>query len=297
MAGETITIKMPQMGESLTEGTIGRWLKKVGDPVKEDEDLVEIQTDKIATAIPSEATGTLTEIIAKEGDVIQINQPIAVITSGEPAAAAKVTSAPNPPKVDAAITPEPVASKSNGTDSTHTGLYPSDPSKLITLPSSKTKASPETSTAENDQNLRERSSPLVRRILAENNLPLSVLDSIKGSGSNGRITKDDVLAYVSSSAGKTAPASAPTATPAPFVAPIGVPSWITPPSDTNADVQPLAGVRKIIAERLSYSEHISPHVTTFAEVDVTDLVALRTRQKQWVSESFGANLTFLPFVI
>jgi pyruvate dehydrogenase E2 component (dihydrolipoamide acetyltransferase) len=308
MAGESITIKMPQMGESLTEGTIGKWLKKVGDNVKENEDLVEILTDKMNTAIPSEVTGVVAEIIAQEGDVVQINQPIAVIKVGESSGKAEAVHAdpdpanPIPAKAEPAPEPTksesvdklPSESKSNGTDTSHTGLYPSDPSNLITLPSAKVKTASETSTADQEHEWRERSSPLVRRILEENNLPLSILDSITGSGSNGRITKDDVLEFVKAGATQVA---APTVKPAPFVVPTGVPSWLTPPNDTDADVQPLAGIRKIIAERLSYSEQVAPHVTTFAEVDVTDLVALRSRQKQYVSETFGANLTFLPFVI
>ncbi len=310
-----IIVKMPQLGESLTEGTVGKWLKKVGEPIVENEDLFEVLSDKMNTEIPAEASGTLKEILVQEGQTVDINTPLAVISTeavaaataeAPTAAAAAVTTAQSEGKVNAPATAAP-SSSSNGTD-THTGLYPSDPSNMIALPStSKPAALPTASTAENAARWREKSSPLVRSILTEHNMELSVLDQIQGSGANGRVNKDDVLAFIAKGAQAPAqpqpvaqPAAVPqpiAATPQPLPVPQGVPSWIPIPSDTDAEVQPLAGIRKIIAERLTYSETVAPHVTTFAEVDVTDLVAFRAKHKQWVADDYGANLTFLPFVI
>ena len=281
---------MPQLGESLTEGTISKWLKKVGDFVKEDEPLVEIATDKINTEVGAAATGTIVQLLAKEGETVNINTPIAILSSGSSTASAPAPPAPAP-------TAAPASTNGSGGDAAHTGLYPSDPSNMITLPPpAKVEAAPSASDA---QRLREKSSPLVRRILTENNLDMSVLDQIDGTGGNGRITKEDVLAFVAKGVA-AAPVSAPAAlapAPQPFAAAQGVPSWITAPTDTDAEATPLAGIRKMIAERLAYSEHVAPHVTTFAEVDVTDLVSFRAKHKEWVKEEYGASLTFLPFVI
>ncbi len=300
MAAET-TITMPQLGESLTEGTITKWLKSVGDFVKEDEPLFEVATDKINTEVGSSGTGTITKLLAKEGDTVKIGEALAILSSN---GASATVSAPVPAAESPAVnaTASAPTNGSNGTaqQSKETGLYPSDPSNLITLPPPTVPA--KTGGDGNDNaRWREKSSPLVRRILTENSLDLSVLDSIKGTGAEGRVTKDDVIAYIASA--KTAPAKAApaplSATPVaqPFTLPAGIPSWITPPMDADSEVTPLAGIRKMIAERLSYSEHIAPHVTTFAEVDVTDLVAFRAKHKQWIADEYKANLTFLPFII
>lgn len=322
---EETTITMPPLGESVSEGTIIKWLKAVGDHVDQDEPLVEVLTDKINAEVPSMVAGTVTRLLANEGDVVKVGAPMCVISangaqpaSAPPAPAREeatglpaedITTAPQAQAVTAAALAEPPdQSPAQGAAPAKedTGLYPADPSKAIVLPP-RGKTTAQSNGDATARHLRERSSPLVRRILAENNLDLSIVDQIQGTGSEGRVTKEDVLAFLASRKGQTAPpaprqpapaAPAPVQAPAPAptaAAPIGSP--VAPPSDTDAVVTPLAGIRKMIAERLTYSEHVAPHVTTFAEVDVTDLVAMRARYKQWAQEEEGVNLTYMPFVI
>jgi 2-oxoglutarate dehydrogenase E2 component (dihydrolipoamide succinyltransferase) len=285
MASET-NVLMPPLGESVVEGVVNKWLKKVGDQVKEDELLVEVTTDKINTEIPSIASGTLVRIIAQEGDTVKVGAPMCVLSSNGAVAAA-------PPAVESApITQDSPVKKED------TGLYPVDPDNVITLPPPKKKLAPEVSGSAGNGLAKEKSSPLVRRILAEHGLDISVLDKITGTGLEGRVTKDDILAFLASGQkGPDAVNSSSAVSSAATAVPGIVNPGVTVPTDTDAIVTPLAGIRKIIAERLAYSEHVAPHVTTFAEVDVTDLVALRARYKDWAKEEEGVSLTFLPFVI
>jgi pyruvate dehydrogenase E2 component (dihydrolipoamide acetyltransferase) len=302
MADET-NVLMPPLGESVVEGIINKWLKKVGETVKEDELLVEVTTDKINTEIPSVAAGILTKILAQEGDTVKVGAPMCVISgNGFTSAAAPVA----PPKVDAVPVEETATIQAvkepPASNEEDTGLYPVDPNNVITVPPPKKKPSGETDGGPVNSLAKEKSSPLVRRIIAENGLNISVLDRVVGTGIDGRVTKDDILEYIASAKNESPvgpPAPAPSAavssspaSPAQFVNP-----GIAAPTDTDAVITPLAGIRKIIAERLSYSEHVAPHVTTFAEVDVTDLVALRARYKDWAKEEEGVSLTYLPFVI
>jgi 2-oxoglutarate dehydrogenase E2 component (dihydrolipoamide succinyltransferase) len=311
MADET-NIVMPPLGESVVEGVINKWLKKVGDLVKEDELLVEVTTDKINTEIPSIASGTLAKILAQEGDTVKVGAPMCIISknglvaAASPAAASAIANAvPMPPAepviTPAALIPVPYAPA----EPEDTGLYPVDPNNVITVPPPKKKSSGDT-----DNNgvgvsplIKEKSSPLVRRILAENGLDTSILERVTGTGIDGRVTKDDILTFLASNK-SAVPAAAPASPEVPSPKPSSEQSivnfanpGVTVPTDTDAVITPLAGIRKIIAERLSYSEHIAPHVTTFAEVDVTDLVALRARYKDWAKEEEGVSLTFLPFVL
>jgi 2-oxoglutarate dehydrogenase E2 component (dihydrolipoamide succinyltransferase) len=222
-----------------------------------------------------------------------------VISKNGVAASAPPAEKPAAVQVATAPTSAAEATPAKGED---TGLYPVDPKNVITLPPPKKKLAPELDADSfGDSSLvKEKSSPLVRRIIAENGLDLSILDQLKGTGIGGRVTKDDILTYI---------AQEKTADPAP-AAPAPVPAkpaaeapvtfanpGVSVPSDADSVITPLAGIRKIIAERLSYSEHVAPHVTTFAEVDVTDLVSLRARYKDWAKEEEGVSLTFLPFVI
>jgi len=280
MAGE-ITINMPQLGESVTEGVIGKWLKQLGEFVKEDEPLVEIMSDKITAILDSTAEGTLVKIIAQEGETLPIDSPICVISSESAVAGAKSVSEVLPIRA---------------TVKEDTGLYAPDPNMQFTLPPP-TAARAKTPEEDSASRLREKSSPLVRRILEEHGLdPIMVLPKIKGSGNDGRVTKQDALDFVAKAANKSAPSS-PAAIGAGAVPVFAVPAGVGAPTDTDSDVTPLAGIRKIIAERLSYSEHVAPHVTTFSEVDVTNLVALRAKFKQWAQDEASVNLTYMPFVI
>ena len=236
-------IVMPQMGESIVEGTITKWLKKVGDRVEKDEPLFEISTDKVDAEIPSPVAGTLTEIKIPEGATVEINTVVAVIggTIGAATPAAPKAVAPATPAIEKAV------SISAAPPAAHTG-------RPI------------------------RSSPLVRRIAKENKLDLN---RIPGTGSNGRITKDDALRHLS----QYGPGSATTAAaPQP------------PPPPLTGDLVPMTKMRAIIAQRMVESVRTSPHVHTVYKIDMTRIVRLREREKAAFQQRNGFNLTYMPFI-
>jgi 2-oxoglutarate dehydrogenase E2 component (dihydrolipoamide succinyltransferase) len=242
-AGETPVV-MPQMGESIFEGTITKWLKKAGDAVEKDEPLFEISTDKVDAEIPSPVAGILTEIKVSEGATVQINTVVAVIGGStvpvaEPAKAAPAAPAevPVPP---ASPAPVPVASENAGR--------------------------------------RLRSSPLVRRMARDNGLHLS---QIAGTGSNGRITKEDILRHLSQQSAGSA-----TSSQAAPKAPLAPPQVVVP----------LTKMRAIIAQRMVESMQISPHVHTVYKVDMTRVVRLREREKAKFEQRHGVKLTYMPFI-
>jgi pyruvate dehydrogenase E2 component (dihydrolipoamide acetyltransferase) len=255
-------VVMPQMGESIFEGTITKWLKKVGDTIARDEPLFEISTDKVDAEIPSPAAGVLTEIKVPEGSTVEINTIVAVIggaagsTAPAPAAATEKKAAPAPqPAATPAPTPapQPAAAATNGE--------------------------------------RQRSSPLVRRIAKENNLDLS---QIPGTGAGGRITKDDALAYVGQR-GNAPAAPAPTSQAAPSVAPsiaASAPQEVSIPGD----LVPLSKMRSIIAQRMVESKHTSAHVHSVFKIDMTRIVKIREREKSKYEQRNGVKLTYMPFV-
>jgi 2-oxoglutarate dehydrogenase E2 component (dihydrolipoamide succinyltransferase) len=244
---------MPQMGESIFEGTITRWLKKAGDQVHKDEPLFEISTDKVDAEIPSPVAGVLSEIRVPEGATVEINTVVAVISSPStgplPDAALADEPAKQAPAASEAPTPQPPA------------LKPAAPASAIPdLPASGSE--------------RIRSSPLVRSIAKDNNL---VLGQIAGTGSAGRITKEDVLRHLSAlGAGKPAAAPAASALVDQFV--------------------PLSKMRAIIAQRMVESVAISPHVYTIYKVDMTRIARIREREKSGFEQKNGVKLTYMPFI-
>ncbi len=238
-----VNVVMPQMGESIVEGTITKWLKKVGDKVEKDEPLFEISTDKVDAEIPSPAAGLITEIRVSEGATVDINTVVAVI-GGAAAEAA------------------PVA----GTKAVATA-----PEKRAGEKSASVSAAP----APVNSGRPIRSSPLVRRIAKENDLDLS---RVAGSGSDGRITKEDVLRHL----GQHGPGST-----APQVQPEGS----APPQ-----VVPMTKMRAIIAQRMVESLQISPHVHTVYKVDMTRIARLREREKAGFEQNHGLKLTYMPFI-
>jgi 2-oxoglutarate dehydrogenase E2 component (dihydrolipoamide succinyltransferase) len=247
---------MPQMGESITEGTITKWLKKVGDSVQRDEPIFEISTDKVDAEIPSPAAGTLTEIKVPEGSTVTINTVVAVIGGG----AAKA--APAPAKAAPAAAPSasaPVA------------------------------AAPAAASASAGE--RGRSSPLVRKIAQENNVDLS---QVAGTGSAGRITKEDILGHIEGGA-KPAAAAAPVA-----AAPAPAPAAAKPAAPASApqpgELVPMSKIRSIIAQRMVESKRTSPHVHTVFKVDMTRIVKLREKEKNKYEQRNGVKLTYMPFI-
>jgi 2-oxoglutarate dehydrogenase E2 component (dihydrolipoamide succinyltransferase) len=247
---------MPQMGESIFEGTITKWLKKPGDKVQRDEPLFEISTDKVDAEIPAPTSGVLQEIKVIEGTTVQVNTVVGTISSdGESAAPAKAPApAPVPEKKEAvsAKPPAPVAA-----------------------------SRPELETHDEDV----RSSPLVRKIARENNVDLS---QVAGTGLGGRITKQDVMAFIEKGPTPPPPASmAPASRPAPTSAPAAIPG----------DLVPMSQMRKIIAQRMIESRRTSAHVHCMFEVDLTRVVNLRNKLKNGFEQRNGARLTFMPFFV
>jgi 2-oxoglutarate dehydrogenase E2 component (dihydrolipoamide succinyltransferase) len=283
-------VVMPQMGESIAEGTIVRWIKKVGDTVERDEPLFEISTDKVDAEIPSPAAGVITEIRAKEGETVPVNSVVAVIGQAgaaaktpEPQASAPVrataASAPALPAVAPAATAPPAAKAPE----------PAQPRAAATVPGAE---AAEAGGAE--QGLRQRSSPVVRKIAKEHNVDIS---QIAGSGIAGRVTKNDILAFVGSETPTPAsegdrPAAAIPAPPRPAPAASASPSGAASPGQ----VVPMTVMRRKIAEHMILSRRTSAHVHSVFEVNFGRVARLREAKKADYERS-GAKLTYLSFIL
>jgi pyruvate dehydrogenase E2 component (dihydrolipoamide acetyltransferase) len=272
-------VVMPQMGESIVEGTLTKWLKKAGDTVVLDEPLFEISTDKVDTEIPSPAAGVLSEVLVQEGQTIQVNTVVARIGdaaagAGAPAAAAPAKTEPAPAsKAEPAPVAEPVAVK---TAPAPAAAPPPAAPDAVTATAA-TPAGP--------------LSPLVRRMARENNIDLS---RITGTGAGGRITKDDVEGFM-----KGAPAAAPVAVasaaaPLAPVATAPAAKGVGPVAKTR--VEPMSTIRQKIAEHMVMSQRTSAHVTTVHRVDMTKVAKMRAKHKDSFAARHGMSLTFLPFV-
>jgi len=320
-----IDVVMPQMGESIAEGTVSRWLKKPGDKVERDEPLLEISTDKVDAEIPSPAAGTLSEIIVKEGQTVPVNSVLARIAAEEEAARPQPShpaSAPEPAPAPAAAKPQPPQPPQRAGEGA--GAPPSAPkptpapakpaeqraANVATQPGMRQEASgvapqkpaaiPQPSgsppawaagktgqqnVTSLDERRRTKSSPLVRKIARENDVDIS---RIKGSGVSGRVTKNDILEYMQAGG---APASAP-------AAPAPAPSRPAPqfaPGET-VRIEPLSVMRKKIAQHMIQSKQTSAHVTTVFEIDFTTMERLRQEYKQSYADR-GVKLTYLPFIV
>lgn len=291
--GERIEVQMPQMGESVVEATVIGWNKQVGDKVEEDETLLEISTDKVDSEVPSPASGTLVEILAEENDTIEVGQTIAVIATGEGAAASSSGSKSAPKKEQKQESSskddtqkQPVSASSNGT------AGGSEPQRMGS-----------------DGRFY---SPLVRSIAKEEGISQEELESIEGSGQNGRVSKQDILSYVEDKkAGKvSAPASQQSASAG---GGLSKPTSKTSSGSSESisagkldvkhspsgdvEVIKMDRMRKMIAEHMVKSKQTSAHVTTFAEVDVTNMVKWRNANKVEFQEKTGTRLTFTPLFV
>jgi len=247
-------VVMPQMGESIFEGTITKWLKKAGDKVQRDEPLFEISTDKVDAEIPAPASGILQEIKVSEGNTVQVNTVVGVIGDGcgTSASVPSRTAAPAP-----SPTP-PVSAKKEAP------------------------APPPSSAPEDEEDSDVRSSPLVRKLAREHNVDLA---RVSGTGTGGRVTKQDVLDFVEHRT--TAPVAAPTSDKASTPAPAVIPG----------DLVPMSQMRKIIAQRMIESRRTSAHVHCMFEVDITRIVNLRNKLKSGFEQRHGVRLTFMPFFV
>ena len=301
-----IDVPMPQMGESIAEGTLSKWLKKVGDPVKRDEPIFEISTDKVDAEIPAPAAGVLAEILVQEGQTVAVQtvvarletdataaspQPSAV--SAQPAAASPQPSAVSPQPAPAAVSPQPSAISpsppARPTVQPPPAVQP--PSRPAVEPSSRPAAQQAPGSLE--ERLRTKSSPLVRKMAAEHNLDIT---GIPGSGLAGRVTKNDVLSFLESGSPAVQPSGRPAAQPAADQRE-GiriVPGPVVEPWEGDR-VEPWSRIRKLTADHMIMSRRVSAHVHSLIEVDYTRIAGVRSRQKAAYAER-GVNLTFLAFI-
>jgi 2-oxoglutarate dehydrogenase E2 component (dihydrolipoamide succinyltransferase) len=268
---------MPQMGESIFEGTITKWLKKKGDPVQRDEPLFEISTDKIDTEIPSPASGVLQELLVKEGETVQINTVVAVIGDGTAKPAEQESKQPPKEAKPKEPSKEPPQEALKEEPKEIKGPAP------VAGPTAEAKAESKEDDAA-AENI--RSSPLVRKIAKENNVDLSSMAG-KGTGINGRITKTDILSYIEQG-GKKEAAQAPSAQAAPPQPAIAFSGPV--------ERVPLTAMRKAIAEHMVMSRKTSAHVTTFFEVDCSRVLKAK-EQQQAEFERSGSRLTVTAFFV
>jgi 2-oxoglutarate dehydrogenase E2 component (dihydrolipoamide succinyltransferase) len=300
---------MPQMGESIAEGTITKWLKKVGDRVERDEPLFEISTDKVDAEIPSPAAGTLTEIRFNEGDTVEINVTVAVLdgegagASPSAAPAEAAASAPTPqsePKTEPvsepvqappAVAPPPAAAPQPQASEPAAVAKPAaaEAETTATPPAAATgNGSGAAATAEDLR--RTKSSPLVRKIAQEHGVDIARLE---GTGMSGRVTKNDILSFIESGA-PAAPARTAATTGSASITEAPAPIPVKPSEGDR--VEQMSVMRKKIAEHMVQSRRTSAHVTTVYEIDMTRIAKLRDQYKDDFLARTGTKLTFMPFI-
>ena len=275
-----VDVIMPQMGESIAEGTLSKWLKKVGDPVKRDEPIFEISTDKVDAEIPAPAAGVLAEIIVVEGQTVEVQTVVARIETEQGASIVPVAGGPastfsaavgGPPKAQAMAAPTAVS-------------HPAAAASIVSAPAS-------TPSNGFEERLRTKSSPLVRKIAAAHGLEIAAM---QGSGIQGRVTKRDIEHYIATGgtsaaapmqrASMHAPAGAAQHGPVPE-------AW---PGDT---VEPMSKIRSLTSDHMVASRHTNAHVTSFFEIDLTRVARIRQHSRAAFEAQTGQRLTFLPFII
>jgi 2-oxoglutarate dehydrogenase E2 component (dihydrolipoamide succinyltransferase) len=285
-----VEVLMPQMGESIAEGTVSKWLKKVGDSVQRDEPLFEISTDKVDAEIPAPAAGVLAEVKVGEGQTVPVQTLVAVIETDKGAAVAAPPSIAPPAPPPAAAQRAPTASGGAGVAAAPAAPPPAPhrPPPLSGAPVGKGDG-----VDTSEDRLRTRSTPLVRKIAAEHQVDLG---AVPGTGISGRVTKQDILTFLER-AQATPPAAASPAVPRPSSPAPSAGGVIHPtiepwPGDR---VEPFSKIRKITADHMIMSRRTSAHVTSFFEVDFSKIAGLRRAHKAAYAER-GANLTFLAFI-
>ncbi|MGV9013906.1 MAG: dihydrolipoamide acetyltransferase family protein [Flavobacteriales bacterium] len=277
-----LEILLPKMGESVAEATIIKWLKSDGDAVKADEAMVEIATDKVDSEVPAPQDGTLVKRLVNDGDIVKVGQPIAILSTGGDTGA-------------------PVAAPASA--AANAGHAPNAAPQA--------KPAPAQATAERSSTGGKFYSPLVRNIAQSERVSMEELDSIPGTGEGGRVTKKDLLEYLPRRGGTETPASAPqpaqpiatTAHAQPDQqAPITVPAKVAAPVSKvvpgpGDELIEMDRMRKMIADHMVMSKHTSPHVTSFVEADVTNLVLWRNKVKNVFEKREGEKITFTPIFI
>src|SRR5271163_244791 len=273
-------IVMPQMGESIFEGTITKWLKKPGDKVQRDEPLFEISTDKVDAEIPAPASGILQEIKVTEGTTVGVNTVVGTIAVDGEAAAAKPAAAP--------AKAAPASATAQAKEEKKTAL-PVPPAASAPAPAAH---------HEEEEEEESRSSPLVRKIAREHGVKLS---QVSGTGLGGRITKQDILSFIDSQASQPASGEANTPVRPAEQSEASASTQSSPPPRPAApfpgDLVPMTNMRKIIARHMIESRRTSAHVHCMYEVDFTRIVNLRAKQKSGFEQRHGVRLTFMPFFV
>lgn len=267
-------LTMPKMGESVAEATIIKWTKNEGDSIKIDETVLEIATDKVDSEIPSPFEGKLIKKLFNENDVVQVGAVIAIISSDATASVAETPKTVAPAQIDKPTTDTPVAAKTENVDFSGSDKF---------------------------------YSPLVKSIAKEEGISLAELDGIKGTGQDGRVTKSDILAYLPNRNKQAATTN--TSTPAPQKTEVKSAGSMGVPDNTVLVQRPAVSIgagdeiiemdrmRKIIADNMVMSKHVSPHVTSFVEADVTNLVQWREKVKKDFEKREGEKITFTPLFI
>lgn len=271
-----VDVIMPQMGESIAEGTLSRWLKKLGDEVKRDEPIFEISTDKVDAEIPAPSAGTIVEIIVHEGTTVPVNAIVARIETEKGAAVVAAAPAPAPVAVSA----------------------PAAPVAAVAAPAASAPVEAPRPTGNGnsfEERIRTKSSPLVRRMAAEAGVDIS---QMSGSGIAGRVTRKDFEAHLASGA-KAAPAAAPM--------PSGLPSSVSVPMSHGHEptfnpwpgdvVEPMSKIRRLTADHMRQAKQVAAHVTSFFEIDLTRVAKLRAQKKSSFEAETGQKLTYLPFIV
>jgi pyruvate dehydrogenase E2 component (dihydrolipoamide acetyltransferase) len=305
----TVDVVMPQMGVSVSEGTISQWLKGEGETIEKDETLLEISTDKVDTEVPSPASGVVAKIIAAEGETVDVGALLAQIdTSGDGSGSTAPAEAPAPAEqAQQQLQAEVAAAAPAGAPESAT------PTQAAQAPAPQAPAPQAPAAApSNGSGVPGRFvSPVVARIASEHGIDTS---TVPGSGSGGRVTKKDILAFIEGGApvqapAAPAPASAPASAPTPTPAPAPAPAAATPAAQVPAPapqpvamsggetVQNFSPMRKAIARHMVESKHTSPHVTSTMEVDMTRVVQMRTRLKGELAQQWGVKVTFTHFVV
>lgn len=283
---------MPQMGESIAEGTMSRWLKKAGDAVKRDEPIFEISTDKVDAEIPSPTSGVLAEVLVTEGQTVPVQTVVARIETEAgavaPVATAPASSSPAPASASPAVAASggPPRHESTAKPSTISNQTPAVAPAALQPP-----ARTSGNGGSMEERLRTKSSPLVRKIAAEHGIEIS---NLQGSGIAGRVTKRDIMQVIESGA---APAAAPRVAPS-MHAPLGVEHHGPLPEPWQGDVvEPMSRIRALTAEHMALSRRTNAHVTSFFEVDLTRVARIRTKLRGDFEKQSGEKLTYLPFIL
>jgi 2-oxoglutarate dehydrogenase E2 component (dihydrolipoamide succinyltransferase) len=275
---------MPKMGESIAEATVIRWLKNVGEKVEKDEPLVEIATDKVDSEIPSTEAGILVRQLYKDGDVVKVGEPVAYIDADASAGVAPQATIPTPVVAETIESPVAIAQTIENEISQ---IAQNHVAQMVNADGGRFY------------------SPLVLNIARAEGISMSVLETIPGTGKDGRVTKSDILAFVNNPSAAVPTATVPAATITPVAQPVAAAITEAPKVESKPAVSMNSGdeiidmdrVRKLIADHMVMSKRVSPHVTSFVEADVPNLVNWRNRVKDSFKKREGENITFTPIFI